>query len=1526
MQLLKSIKPIFVATDVDELSAPNQSGKFIKGVRYSGGKNANLNTGTGTDIPGGNNLQVLSAVPSTTPACSFPELPGVSQTIGGGEFPEVNKIFYLRYNSTGLHGLFMVDGTTLECVTVMIDPVWNFSIDPQHKVPEHRMSLRVLYTSEEGKARRVKEMYLVFTDGNNWQRWINVLASVRTQGFNATLFPYWTLKQPHYDRREFIEYPTRAPWFCPTFTEVPVTLADYRKKNNLLDKSVQLAYAYLLTDGRMTTLSPWSLPFALTKSSCNINGTNLTRCLDYTFYAGSALVEKIFVYRRFCGGDWTLYDTISKFDNCGVNDPSVIGDDYWLRQNPWKDYSYNPTDNTIVYRYCGDKECALVSPEDTLRFQNDIPIVSVAHTPVGDASLFANNKYFYDPVSCNALKNIKITVKEGEAEACTVKTVKISVYSYMSRFTETPCFAYTNGSDKLVRFGGVTINSDGTVQIAEEESNIFGLNFGDRQGPLMYLRGTPYISVGKQYKINADGTKEFIGIIDIGVASQRDLVSDIFRSGGTIIMQHDFFVPAGRYIATLANHAVSLEADYQKTSTYIHGIGRTILRPFEANNMGEETLVNRNKEIEINACDGDVDLYRGSGPDFLYVFVPKDYESGDNRRWRFIEGYVYESNEEKIGVELLNYEPTNGEDIYKKTGTFTDHNGFFYAFTARGAAQEANVAFRGNWNCAITGAELFQTSGLPGRTTGYYKTNVIVSDRFGGEFPACNRIVVRGKISSCDTGIGLSGVAVTLTRGMTTFTASDGTFVLIAHNDRVPVRQDRFYFNASGACIFVDCNCQCIPVINYTDVNVPCVVCNEREYPTEVNVSLRTVVTDQKALKGGARYGVGIVEYDIAMRGTLVGFIDHAQVPTFMERGNFVPTVLGWELLGPLGLKPTTAYVSFFRTKNLNFESYLQWVGDKIEYLNSSGDVTGGVAGAVRARVTIQSLNEFNIDNNFSTTTKYQFVEGDMLRIYDNGDGVMFDPDITDGFLDYQILGTNWNETEQSEDGKSFIIPFDSRLQSLKEKCGFWIELLRPKVCQDKEVYCEICGTYPVINGEIAGGVTSGVLNTWDTYYQSRFFRIEGCVGKTFNHPFESSSVSDFFGTNCDSCGRQSVRDDTVIQRWYPDDIIKSDDFVNEGGFNGLGTFREKNRKQFKGQQGGGIVAMHAERKIIYCIGQNDWFTLDYDMNVVRITEAGIAVANLSQSLSDQNQKVGSNYGCAFSDTATIQFFDGLAIWADAANKGIIISDYRNATNIAEVDNKQYITDKFKFITEFNGSLSETNYLPYLYEMVFGIDVEARELYCTFRPRRNHTSRLDSFVNELREIHIPHQETFVFHLDQKKWMRWAHFTPELYVSTRNFRNGSAMMMFANGQPHYFDANSSNDWNTYFGIKCEMVVEVIYSEDSNKNKIGQSAVIESNNMLWFVDRVMTEEQNSLSYIPPAYMKRKENIWYSEFLADMNSYPNPDPAQLFRRMLIDGKRVYGQSLRIRLVADTSRLGEYCELNNLWVRTAASEKSGK
>lgn len=1518
------LKPLSVNTASDEYNMKTEEAYFIKGNRITINRNANNEAGSGSDMALGHNFGAGTPALSNMVAVTLPLPLGYNKCLGAYESEETNELYYFNYNDTLQHGIYILSGETLQ-VDSFIDPELAFSLDPRYAIPEHRVSLRVHYEALPNNQRKIKEKHLIFTDGNQWQRWINMKAAIGSKGFDAILFPYWKLQPPHFDRRELLEYAVRPPMFAPTFTDVPLTTLDKRKRNALTKRSTKFAIRYRLTDGRMTTYSQWSNPYFPPNRNTD---NNAARCIELTLYAGSPMVEEIELFTRNCDSDWVRYDTIKKFPSCAENDPVLIGDEYWKRVKAWQDFKYDAVTNTIKYNYCGDKECALTSQEDA-RFQTDLPRRSVAQTTAGDAILFMNNEYDYDNFSCETMKNIKLNIETEAQAGCQPKIVKIRLYSMAAKNGYDIQFTYTDGDDKTMYWGGIINDPFLTgLTIDKDEAKMLNLIYANG-GPIMYLAGTPYFAKGVQYKVSPDGSLSKVDVLDKSVGDQMNMARDLFQAGGYFVNVFDFEVPADNYVARMARHDVDLSLDYQQTSTYVMGIADSH-RPGGFGYYDWTTLKSRSKEMIINACAGDVDVWN-NGADVFYVFAPYDLKYGTLNawnRWRFIEGYVREEKDtiSTIGVELLKYRTDNGFPELTRDGDYTDHNGFYFAYTGRGDAKKAKVDFWGKYQCVMhnQNTRIVKSNDLPVTNSGWYKDNVILQN-ITGTFPICNRVRIRGNVVNTD-GVGVEGVAITLSRGGTAYTASDGSFELFAHDSFEDRRLDRLYFNASSGDVLMSSDCGCIAPELYDSNSAPCIPCDERIYQTQIKRTVSVISVTAIGLKGGGRYAWTMVGYDLAGRATYANLIDYTDIPTIIETGVFTPPRVSASIIGKLNLPAEIAYVSFFRTRNLNYETYLQWVGDDIKYLDRDGNVIGSSAGAVRARVTIQSLLDYNIQNNFSTTVKYQFVRGDFIRIYDDGEGNYFKPD-EKGFLDLQILGTNWIAANAAagapagsavttpnavqNDGATLIVPFDRRLETLKDKCGFWIEIARPNECKDKELYCEVSGMYPVINGEIAEKKI--IFDTWDTYYQQRFIRNIKCSGKAILHPFESSSITDYWGENCSSCGRTQVRNPQAEARWFPDDTIKSDEWVNEGGYNGLGSFRSKNRKSQKGQKRGGIISAHAEQNFIFFLCQNDWYITDYQLNVARISGDGILLATLPQDLGDPHQKVGDNFGVEYEHTSAILYQEGKVCWGNAQNAGIIVCDYREAKDITG-ENRGYFLEKFKLMKQFNSCLGD-DYVNSVMDFIFGYNPMHSEICVTFRPRRNKSVAPQSFANDEREVKFNHQETFTYNLEHGKWVRWEGFCPEAYGVLRHARSGSEMVAFAAGVPFFHNSHSICTYLNYFGVPTSRVIDLCIAQG---DAIYQSIIVDDPTLPWFIDRMYTSERNSFSYVPLSFFKKQGRKWKATLLRDMNSYPID--SQPYRVMLHDGKRISGGFLRLRLVAHPGRSAEYSELNNIVVRVAA------
>lgn len=1585
-QKQEEILPLFLNCDsaVEQLK-PNES-LFVKGMGWD--INANPVQGIGSNNPTGEGQNLLKLTPtrSNIPVLNVQLPAGYNKCTGSFESVTTQDAFHLNFNSNGNHGIYILSGNTGLWQTVVIDPNLLFSDEQEAAIPDHRCRLRFVKDAEGN----IIEKYLLITDGKGWQKYINVIAAIKSNGFDAGLYPYWKLLPPHFDRRELFEWPVRPPMYKPIASLLPNTPADLNKYNELVDTAFQFAYGFQNTDGRGIILSPYSLPIYVKTEDYLSNPDNLPKNIQLVFYAGSCMTEKIIIYVRQCKrqlsgitdlqnwGDWFKYDTINKFTDCGVNSKEVIGNEYWLRTDPWSTFNYDPILNTIKYVFDNSKQGQIISQEDALMIQNSMPQLSKGLSDLGDAMLLANNRYDYDNFPCDVTGKMDVIVKEKPSTFCPAPLRNIKMYAYVGYAADTFAWysqvGYYDGADTQERFGGVYINEGThTVTISIDISKTFSCDFADKSAFCLYLKGTPYYTVGKWYVVNSDNSLTKIdNLLDGSLDSTRSFIQSVFDASGYFVCLFELAVPAGRYNATIGRHNVSLSGDFRNTSTYIMGIANsrikstfgpfTVIKP----DITVGALTSYSKEMEIDCTAGDIDTW-GNGHDLFYIFSPSTTQQG-NRKFRFIEGYVKESRNDPFPAELLPYGLNHGgADI---SGQITDKNGFYFANTKAANADVTDVEFTIKLNCAYPFVFSYPTSQSG---SGWRVNNTIyLSDHNGNVVGDCNRIIYTGKITDLTGTIGYSNIGISIVDGSTVYTQQDGTFTLIAHNGQPTLRQSNVYVNAGGNFLITISNCGQIPLFHFSENNSPCINCQKRTYPFPLNLAIVVQNQNQTSLKQGGKYSVGFAVADLAGRLTFVNVIKEVSVPSFLQRNDILATYFQIAISGALQFiktMPDTSWFSPYVSRATNILRFVEWVGDNVAYIDNNGQVVSDAASAVFVSITITSLYDYNVARNFSTLANYQFVDGDRVKILDNGDGQLFDTATYGTPIDLRILGTNYNQAaitagllpntsttpvinnnintttaaQQAQNtAVTILVPYDSRLDKLVGKTGFWIEIDTPAQVSDVIPFLEMGGFYPIINGEVAifTGYSNGQptytypttidIDFWDTYFLQRTITIKDVGNKFFAHPFESPNISDSFGPNITSGGRLgNVKNDNAKQRWLPGSIIKSDDFISEGLLNGLGTFRSKNKKDFGSYPYGGILAVIIDMNIICFICENDYFTTNYNFHYTYPNEQGVMITNLNNGVSEPFQKVGNHYGVAAEDTATVGFYDKWIWWYDRKNQGFIICDYRSAKDVSRFDANEgtqgYIQSLIETKTNFITNWNKNHDLKDRFDVITGIDMERNNIYLSFRPRRNNTNDLSSYVNQRRNWQTNYQETLVYNIGMGRWTRSEGFVPEAYGKLRGNVTGTQLLSFAAGKPYLHNLGNTS-FNEFYGAQTEPIIMAVFNGEKELVKMNQSLSLDSNPFGWFVDLMYTNFPNSFSYLSTNKFGNKEQLFYAAILRNMNSYPNPDPEQLFRSMLQDGYRMVGQYLVFRLVGDPTKLNQYNELTNIYLLNAYSSGNKK
>jgi len=1119
----EKILPLFLQTDnATEVIKPFES-PFLKGIAFDTNANPSEEAGTDGGTGEGYNALVQTPVRSNQILSNIPPnfYPAGWNKNGGSFFSvETNEFYWANINQNGNHGLYVVNCDTGMVSTIVVDKNLPFTEDQDAFMADHRWDIRFVLNANK----QIVEKFLLYTNGKGWQGWINVNASIATNGFNPTMFPYWQLTPPHFDRRELLEWAMRPPMYSPLVATIANTPAMIDLVNRLIDTAFQVAYRFNYTDGRRTAVSPYSLPLII-KSEDYLNNPNiLPKTALFTLFAGSCMVESIdiFIRKNTTGvgnlppttewSDWYLYDTIYKFSGSAISDSSVLGTPYWTRTNAWSGYNYDPNLNTIQYTFDNSNVLQVVDQTDFVRLYNDIPQLSIGLTPLGDGELLVNNRRGYDNLSSQVLNKMSVQVAEKPLSGCKIATRTIQLYAYIGMpFYEmgapivyVPQVGFYQGANTQISFGGLTYGagSSTTANIDFTVSKTFDLNFADKKAFRCYLKGTPYYDDGTWYQVNSDfSLVKIVDLLDFTNPDVLAYVQNVFLAGGFFVCVFNFTVPAGRYIATVGRHNVSSSGDYRDTSTYIYGIAnsRNTFQFGSTNSVSPFSITTYSKEMEVDCTNANVDVW-GNGQDLFYIYCPNKVSSVP---YRFIEGYFQESQDSPLGVELYSYNGVNGAVF--DYGRYTDKNGFYWAFVIGAHAGIADVHITGNINCIQVEFDIRTAQGGIG-----WKQNptVYLSDHNNGNIGDCNRVLYAGTITSLDGTIPYSNIAVSIKDGATVLTNENGQFILIIHNGFSTPRVSNVYVNSGGNFAITISGCGSIPVNQYNEALVPCVQCTVRNYPIPINLAIFIQNSSQTSLKEGGKYAFGAIVGDLAGRLSFVNIVGKFPVSSFIERQNTLATFFQWLISGPLNLNqvnPDWKWIAPCVSSNLTDPDFTEWVADYLEYIDNNGNVVSDPASAVYVSIGITSLYNNNVARNFSTLATYQFTPGDRIKILDDGNGNL----LTGNPIDLKILGTNYNQaatnsglipststipvvnnnlsntttttvtdgsgtttvslqTVQNTQSITLYVLYDPRLTPLINDTGLWIELYTPADQSAILQFEETQGFYPIINGEVA--------------------------------------------------------------------------------------------------------------------------------------------------------------------------------------------------------------------------------------------------------------------------------------------------------------------------------------------------------------------------------------------------------------------------------------------------------------------------
>ncbi len=975
--------------------------------------------------------------------------------------------------------------------------------------------------------------------------------------------------------------------------------------------------------------------------------------------------------------------------------------------------------------------------------------------------------------------------------------------------------------------------------------------------------------------------------------------------------------PSGKYILRFASQLSdsNIDANYRQTSTTVWGTCDYTRVNGRLNIDSRTRDKYHSQEIEIDVCNGDYDTFKDGGNKIILIADLVAVVQGGE--YRAVSRYVYETNMNGYNqspVELLNVIAAN-----MTTSQITDHNGYMWA-TTRGRGRE--YAIDQVYKCVWKQLRYNQSN-----TVGMVIDQPIFTQ--GVLQNPCNRVLIRGKILLQGTNIGISNALVTITRGASAVTDENGEFEIIAHDDVYEflngrIRKDKLIITSTCA---YDKLCINIPV-QWPD----CTNCNERIVIISDTVFLN--YSNKKGLLSGGVYPLGCIGWDWLGRATFVQPLGMINIPTITETKAIAPSTVQVNIDPAATFPAEIEYITFWIGPETTLEKYLSWIADKVEFVDAQGLVNN--ISPTQIRIYYGSILEFGKLNNFNTTTAWDFIPqgqtrpalNDRVRFFINGDGKFFNKAIS-------------NLIKYDDTGKAFTIDYTTDLKDLKENALLRLE--RIKNCTGNEKFREICGSKVEIrNGKAL--INQFILNAFDTYYLDRAMPVPAPVIeapttaaitttvttgntsvatqqiplatptvlqlRTFGFKFEHFAPSNYWGSGC-QIGREHVKNPYEAELIEPYQVMRSGSLSVNGQLNYLCYFDDRKKLNFEIPECGGITSVVQEIGTILAICQTRVIAIGFNDNLGRVNTDGTFQAGSIANEFGKPNPVGL-FGCHPKDKMSIQMRNGVVMWVDRNRAEALQTDFSKVQSFTRDKCNAWFKAKVKEVLAddmayFTGAITPANeYL--ITNQTLGSDAGM------------------SYINQERAANPLVPETVSFHIGSRDLIQWFGFTYENYAWLDGDILNNQMFSFMKGMPYsHYNGKTTGSFNVFHGVETEKVLDVIeHGADAFKKKMFFVVQNWCENQLFFSDEITTEAKQKSRLLLPHWYKGAY-MSSGTLLCDLNTVPDPTmPIETGANVLMDGDRLYGCWMRIRLIGDPAVNSKYCEVLGIEVVVSNFEQS--
>ena len=1461
--------------------------RFIKNLTLKKGANGISLTSLGQ------NEEKLKPLQANQLYAPFNAPAGINYCIGAKWFDITNEIYVWAWNNAGNHFIYKINCSFGTIEMVKVDRNFKFVLQPEYFIHENGCHLELIKLVDPITGVETLKRDLYWTDGLRYQGYLRVDDCIATNGFDATRYLYF---RGNYDRDILIRMGVPTLDDCITISEVPLTSTDDTLNNDLLYKTWKFRVKGTDVFGRPTEHGIITYYVPGINDCISASSSNIPRCLTLVIKIDNPFIDTVDIeYLNDNGTVWYKSETIFLYVGDKINN-------WWLRQrNP--DVIFNTETFELTTTFCADGEHEAVPPEETSRLYNPLPINSQGLVKLTKRLCLFNNKIGFNPLSQELLKKLKFSIEYPAATTDTdLATITIDIPIFNKVYNNYQQVS-KDGTSGFV-WGDLNDGHGGARPYLQFFANIA------QSGWQGYLNDGDSV-ISTQYYIDAAG----------------NFIEDIDFNGINLSPTHQTFQrfvftnkQRKKYIFRLASHRTdpTITPNFQLTSTTVWGL-------CNYTKTGANFNIDTNGrlprfELLVDCCNGDYNTLNDTKMLVIADLAAQRNTAFGNVDYKATSGYVTETNRNgspEFPMELMTVSNPNTTDTICR---ITDHNGFYWYETS---GEGRTFSFKFMNKCSV--AEFTQSEGGAGMRLIDY----VIEDVNDGEFSdysltVCNRVLIKGRAVLSGTDIGISNAIVTLTRGYTAITDNNGNFSVIAHDDMLNPTTGRFDDLVFGSACIYHATEGCIELINVHIV--PCSSCVERV----VNTNGWVLTTDNFTgpLSGGS-YLAQVCCGDWLGRRQFVQTPVRLNIPTVAQTGVIAPCRIKLDIDTTALFPSNFKFFSVFITAELNYADYLEWIIGDVEFIDATGAIN--TVNPTQIRIGYNSLNEYNKQNYFSTTTNWQFlvqsasnpITGDKIQFQIN-DGEIYRTSIT-SLIKYDSIG------------QFILLDYKPVLKTLKK--GAKVRLVRPKESYSQaEPFYEMCDTKTDLNNGVPSRY-SMYVNIEDTNYLNRQIPVPSSLNNqteivTVTTPtegggsvsvqntqnvaysnqlttpgfyFEHHSPSNFWGYKCWNYGRVNYRNVDEAELINYNEVALSGFLLPTGILSYLQYFDRTLATSFDIANTGGLVGVLVMMGRLLWVTQHFNFQTSYNDNLLRQQPDGTISSNVQNGFGSPDATVDPQYGCLLRDKNTIGVRSDAIIFLDTTLcelVGLRPTSQGGTIHYTKTQHDVFTIDKIKSVIGSNRHFHKA--INPLTDEYLLSDFNLDEI---------------SYINQERWYNSERNETISFDINTGKFLGQFSFTPELYAYADGDIKNKNLFSFKNALPYnHYNLSTNTLFNTFYGVVCERVLVIV----SNGNILDEKSfkwIEEYTKHLYYSPEIKTES-GQISRLAKSQFKRSVRFYKASFLSDQNT---PDVNNRLGSKLFEGNGLYGRWIEIKLVGDAKENSIYTELAGIIVFSVPIEKSG-